>query len=277
MTERKAGLILVRTRQLDEHVAAFADELREASGLDVQYIVDERHLATPSSDPDIVSLNAASYRKLGLFVPHDVAWRCGDYGLYMAWQARPDYAFYWVIEDDVRIAGDAADFFRSCAAIGEFDLLATNLRPADRSSYWYPHSVSSDATPYRCLFGIIRMSNTCVTHAFAKRRAQSAQFNRLALWPNDEALVATTAVQAGLRTMDFKSLDSSLYDDATFSVTAEPRIDVPRSGPARMLHPVRFVERPTQRSRKANWDDAEKLPFRIRTAVIRRINQRFAW
>src|SRR5689334_12996442 len=86
MKTKTKELILVRTRTLDEHTIEFGEQLKESSGSDVCFVVDERHKQAPSTDKQIISLNAETYRELGLFTPWDAAWRCGDYGIYMAWR-----------------------------------------------------------------------------------------------------------------------------------------------------------------------------------------------
>ena len=131
---------------MDEHTRLFADQLRTASGLDVRFLVDERRERRASNDPQIISLNPSNYRALGLFTPQDAAWRCGDYGIYMAWQAHPDREFFWLIEDDVRISGNVEEFFARCS-LSAADLLAVNLIEAERDHFWWPHPLPKTRSP----------------------------------------------------------------------------------------------------------------------------------
>src|SRR3954464_13694305 len=137
-------LILIRTRAIDEYNSEFAEELRQASGFEVRLVVDERKQRNPSSSSNRISLHAKSYRDLGLYTPDDAAWRCGDYGIYMAWRSAPGHDHYWLLDDDVRISGDIAAFFRFCSN-SPADFLAVDLRPAGRDWFWLPHAASSRA------------------------------------------------------------------------------------------------------------------------------------
>ena len=66
------------------------------------------------------------------------------------------------------------------------------------------------------------------------------KLNRLALWPNDESLVATTVINSGLLAADFNALGAELYDLETFSIFGDPVAFVSGSGTPRLIHPVRF-------------------------------------
>lgn len=274
--DKPQDIILLRTRRVDEHNQLFAEQLRQASGCEVRFLVDERAAAVPSDDPSVLSLNSASYKSLGLFIPPDVGWRCGDYGAYLAWRQNPNRSFYWIIEDDVRIAGNASEFFRLCAA-SDSDLLAADFREMKRGHFWWPHTVSSDAVPHWCLFGAIRLSSKAVELSYAKRRSHSRKLNRRAMWPNDEGLVATTVAASGLQATDFNEIHPNLWDDATFSVISEPIQFRTEPGPPRLLHPVRFTPRPKDRVKQTNRDDVTSLRFRVRQAIIRRLNMVSSW
>jgi hypothetical protein len=269
-------IILLRARHVDEHNQLFAEQLRQVSGCEVQFLVDERSSPVPSDDPLVLSLNNSSYDKLGLYVPPDVAWRCGDYGAYIAWRVDPTRSFYWIIEDDVRIDGDASEFFRLCATSNS-DLLAPRVRKTERGDFWWPHTVSKNAVPHSCLFGAIRLSSKAVELSYEKRRSQSRKLNRIALWPNDEGLVATTVVANGLKATDFNEILPGLWDEATFSVTSQPISFNPVPGPPRLLHPVRFKPRPHDFAKQTNRDDASSLRFRIRQWIARRLNKLSSW
>lgn len=273
---QSSELILLRTRAVDEHNRAFAEELRGASGFDVRFLVDERTVAERSRDPDVLSLNVDSYNALGLYTPPDVAWRCGDYGIYLAWREQPDYLHYWLIEDDVRIAGTVADFFQLCSN-SDADLVAANLREARRGDFWWPHALSRDGDPCLCLFGAVRLSREAVSRCFTKRKEHSRKINRIALWPNDEGHVATTVVSSGLSSVDFNDLQAGLWDHASFSVTGGPIDFMSEPGLPRLIHPVRFAPRPSDRASQTNRQDAASLRFRARQAAVRRVNALSRW
>lgn len=277
MSQSRESLILVRTRALDREVRRFATDLRQASGCDVRFILDERNAIVRLDNDEVVSLNRVSLEALGIFVPHDVGWRCGDYGLYIACRQYPSYDHYWVMDDDFRIGGDARAFFASCDHRPE-DFLGIDFRAAAKSDYWWPHLRACDARGHLCVFPVLRLSRAAVELCFQKRQAQSGRWSRRALWPNDEGFVATTVVQAGLQAADFRVVDSDLYSSETFTVNGQVFKDVSAEGPPRLYHPVRAAERPAApRSRRARLEDADNLLFRVRAAALRRLNARIPW
>jgi hypothetical protein len=100
--------------------------------------------------------------------------------------------------------------------------------------------------------------------------------NRMALWPNDESLVATTVVNSGLVALDYNELGAQLYDLETFSIFGEPVPFEVRPGPPKLIHPVRYgAKRDSTAHRKV--DDSKLLPFRVRRAVMRRVNALTDW
>lgn len=270
-----AGIILLRARERTQRNEVLAADLREASGCEVRFLLDER---TGSRDggADVLSLNPQSYSSLDLYTAPDAAWRCGDYGLYLAWLNEPDRPHYWLIEDDVRIAGEAKEFFRLCAG-SSADLLCANLHRSRRGQFWWPHTQSRDAEAMGCLFCAIRMSPRALEACYAKRQKHSGQWFRRALWPNDEALVATTVVNSGLSAKDFNDLAPGLWDSETYSVTGGPHADYPRSGPPHLYHPVRFETRTPAHLKQTGWEDTSALSYRLKQRGIRAFAARISW
>lgn len=272
----RTGIILLRARERTARNEELAAELRGASGCDVRFLLDER-TGHRDGGEDVVSLNPESYAALGLYTAPDAAWRCGDYGLYMAWREEPDRQYYWLIEDDVRIAGDAEVFFRLCAA-SSADLLCANLHEVRRGEFWWPHTQSRDALAMGCLFGIVRLSAEALAACFAKRRKHTEQGFRRALWPNDESLVTTTVVKAGLAAVDFNDLSSLvMWDERTYSVTGEPHTDYPKSGRPQLYHPVRFETRTASHLKQTGWEDTSSFGYRLKQRVSRTIAAQTSW
>ena len=272
-------MILLRTTEVTPPVLDLADRLGAASGLPVSMLVDERHGSVgPSRHPKLV-LDADSYASLGLHLPTDVGWRCGDYGFYLARRVHPEVERFWMIEFDVRLTGDAALFFDAAAKRSDLDLLAGRLQPADRNWWWFAHLASADARPWRCFFPVIRLSARAIDQLYAKRRDHSRTLSRIALWPNDEAFVATTVVHEGLRRDDLNDL-GPFYDDETFSyenLLRDEGADT-GTGPPRLLHPVLDGERYTRKyARMQAAYRLDPLPFRVRRALVRRVNGFCAW
>lgn len=229
---------------MDARVVSFAGELAEASGHPVSFLLDERRGPAASDDrPSIVGLTDDKCRRLGLFLPHDYAWRCGDYGYYLARRQFPEARMFWMIEYDVRFTGDRlGEFFRFFAEHPDVDFLATGLAGADTDWYWTRTCFGRGIRPYRCLFPITRLSAVAVDAVLSRRVAQSRRRPRRALWPNDEAMVATTLCNSRHLCRDFNDFGIRYYDEASFTFTSPIDGDAlrPEQGTVRMLHPVLF-------------------------------------
>jgi hypothetical protein len=246
--------VLVRTTRVDADALALAQRLQRASAAPVALIADARSGAVDATGPDVVALSSAACRALRLFCPPDFAWRCGDYGYYLARRRYPDTRHFWLIETDVAICGgDAAEFFAFFAARArDVDLLAAQLRPADHSWYWTQFARSRDLTAFRCLFPITRLSARAIDATLARRIGQGRWPQRRWLWPNDEALIATTLMNGDFVCRDFNDFGTHFYSDDSFFFGAPlqgERLQFDTPGP-RLLHPVLFGEAYTEKLAK---------------------------
>jgi hypothetical protein len=232
-------MILFRTTSFDGRSAAFLDELATATVRPIVILADERRAPVDTGSFPKVSLTDEACQSIGLFTPKDFAWRCGDYGFYLARRQFPEVKSFWMVESDVRI-GNPRDFFALADRSEEPDLLAARLAPADPSWWWHPTVSAADARPYRCFFPLVRLSSRAICVLERKRVRHSQQIARRILWPNDEAFVATTIVQAGLSSSDLKSLNKSLYDDQSFSYEHPIKAEnfVSDSAGPKLYHPV---------------------------------------
>lgn len=261
-------MILLRTTRIDHQAEAFADGLAAAGGGVVALLVDERRgSAGPAARPK-VALTDGACAALGLHTPADFAWRCGDYGFYLARRQFPDERHYWMIEYDVRISGDATRFFAACAARPEVDLLAAHVRPTGRDWWWAASVAASDAEARRCFFPAVRLSARAVDALAAKRRQHSRRPLRRLLWPNDEAFVATAVGAAGLSAADFNELGRKeggepFYDDATYSYTdvIDGEHFALEGDAPRLHHPVLFGEDRDRKLRRLHEDHSAPTPF----------------
>ncbi|RYE93096.1 MAG: hypothetical protein EOO77_45940 [Oxalobacteraceae bacterium] len=184
-----------------------------------------------------------------------------------------------MIEFDVRLIGNAALFFDAAAKRPDLDLIAGRVQPADRNWWWFPHLASADARPWRCFFPVVRLSARAIDRLHAKRRDHSRTLSRIALWPNDEAFVATTLVHEGLRHADLNDL-GHFYNDRTFSyenLLRDEGADA-GSGPPKLQHPVLDEESYARKhARMQAGYRSDTLAFRIRRMLVRRINGQRAW
>ena len=233
-------MILLRATQADDRFRAFAAELRNASGMDVVAVLDERRGPTAPAYEDKIGLTDALCESLGLKRPKDYTWRCGDYGYYAARLRYPAQSFFWMIEYDVRIRR-APEFF-SRLSDDSTDLLAVDLRPADEHWYWYDYQASRDARAWRCLFPVTRLSAKAIDLLLETRRRHGRHVSRRLRWANDEGFVATTVAAAGLSMADLNTRAPDTWTEQSFSFETPLRgedLKLDDSGP-QLLHPVLF-------------------------------------
>ena len=273
------GMILLRTIRLDEGSVGLAEAVGEASGLPVTMLVDERKGSAGKCALPKIGMDMTAYRSLGLYLPRDVGWLCGDYGLYFARREYPDVTHFWMIENDVRIGGDASSFFAACAGRPDIDLLVARYRRSESDWWWNATLAARDITPYRCFFPVVRISARAIDLLYAKRREQSRVYSRRLVWPNDEGFVATTIAHSTLNAVDLRYVVPGCYDDETY--TFEELIDenaLPEADGPRLYHPVLSGEnlRAKRRRLQQGWARSS-LAERARRKMGRILNSRLSW
>jgi len=263
-------LILVRATRLTSPTVEFAEQLAVGSGDEVAFLLDGRFPVELEVDRPRVMVTHDACAELGLFCPESFQWRCGDYGLYLARTRFPDASEFWLIEFDIRLAGGGGiqeffDFFKR-ETLSEF--LACRHGPAPRNWSWYHHANGRNVTPYYCLFGIVRISARAVDALLAHRLAQGRRSNRRAIWPNDEAFVATTLHQKNFLSRDINGFGREFYNETTLALfsriqgetfsSAEPTVKI--------YHPVLFGEDFS----RGNTTSQIRESFTLRERVVRK-------
>lgn len=282
-------MILLRTEYVDDRLEAFAARLEALSGLPVAYLVDERQGPVACGARAKVSVTRKACRALGLYCPDDFAWRCGDYGFYLGRARYPAARYLWMIENDVRITGRKPEQLFAKFADEPADLIASYLDAPDRDWPWSATVESSDASPRKCFFPVVRLSARAIDVLLAKRREHGRQWSRRKLWPNDEAFVATAAEAAGLSTIDLNHGDPPVYreDEFSFDTIRDGDLPLPGDAEAALFHPVLFGAA-LQRKRArlaARRQPRAKLDLLGRKlnrsagpeAIARRINRNSPW
>lgn len=241
-----SAIIAIRTHRFGGRIRDWAWRILRESGCRVVVVADESRRPVPvPGDFAKVPVSKAWARSRSLHTPANAMWRCGDYSLYAVREAVPDAAQIWLLEHDVRInGGDLGRFFGAGAAWPEADLLAAFYRRAEPDWAWYGSVAPLYATPYRCLFPILRISAAAVDALYRERVAISREFARSARlpdWPNDEAFVASFLTCSGHVCRDLNHGGARLYDETTFSWRERPHSEkqlaaAPRDG--RLYHPV---------------------------------------
>lgn len=270
------AVVLLRTQRVSRDTTDLARELADASGCEVALVVDERVAEQPQTDLPKISLNRDSYASLGLYVPADVAWKCGDYGLYLARRRFPNADRFWMFEDDVRISGSAPRFFSELAAL-DHDLLVGWLEPAEEPWHWVSFSAARDADPFACRFPVVRLSAAALDLLYRKRVEHSRRASRRWLWPNDETFVATTIMNSDLTAADFNDFGRAYYDRVMYDVWHPVEIEVGSSGPPTLLHPVARKGTTATVALNPRYQAPPAVTVRWTRAVLRRVNQRLSW
>lgn len=209
--------ILLRTREIGPEVLRLAERLETISGHAVSLVFDASHADAACEPRSVINLSPAACSDLGLYCPPEFAWQCGDYGYYLARRRFPEVKLFWMIETDVGFYGeDPGFFFRFFADQPEVDFIAGRLQPAGQSWFWRNTARGRDVSPFQCLFPVTRLSRRAIDAAFARRVEHGKRISRRLLWPNDEALVATTLVNGNFVTRDFNDFGPVFYTEATF-------------------------------------------------------------
>jgi hypothetical protein len=231
----------------------------------------------------MIPVERAKLEAMGLHCPDNFAWRCGDYGFYLARSCHPEARYLWMIEHDVRFSAHGlTDFFRRFDAAGA-DLLVTRLSPAEPEWYWTAAASARDARPFRCLFPISRISARAVDLLLSTRRSHSADPLRRWFWPNDEVFVATTLTRAGLDCRDFNESGPLVHDEQSFGFFAPIegehfQRELAARPDFRIFHPVLFGEEYQRKVRKLeNYAARSERWKRLRNGVLGWINGFRRW
>ena len=98
----------------------------------------------------------------------------------------------------------------------DVDLLSSYLFPVDREWYWQRTIRNGSISVYRCFFPLIRISSRAINLCLEQRQKDRFSLHARLFWPNDEALVATTVVRAGLKVADLNSAGAPVYTENSF-------------------------------------------------------------
>ena len=236
-------MILFRTKSVDQHLAKFAADVSRWSGQQIAFIIDERDgekKVPPNTGK--VSLTYSSCEKLGLYCPPDFAWRCGDYGLYLARKAYPEVSTFWLTESDVRFAGTKPAEFFSFFESRDEEFLASYLKSPEVDWAWNDFILSKDFAKKKCFFPVCRLSARAIDHMLSTRQHHSTQWSRRRFWANDEGFVATTLIGSNFSHGDLNDFNRTFYDVSSFhfETIMDGSFPIQSSETVRLYHPVLF-------------------------------------
>jgi hypothetical protein len=268
-------LILFRTQQIDSDLAAFSEQVRLWSGEDIAFVIDERN--GPVDVPHgigKVGITPGACEALGLYCPDDFAWRCGDYGLYLARQKYTDEASFWLIEDDVRFAGANPQTFFDFFKTRDENFLSSYLKPAQQDWYWRSSLLNCDSELFKCFFPVCRFSASALDYLLRVRQFHAQQWCRRQFWPNDEGFVATTLLNSQFSWADLNDCGGRFYREDQFHF--ESVIDGAQPLPCRedvcLFHPVlRGEALRRKRERLATRENKPGLTARVGTKLDHKV------
>ena len=271
-------LILLRTADMRGQTPDFARQLVAESGRQLACLVDERAGPVDTGGYAKVALTREACEQLALFCPEDFAWRCGDYGLYLARRQYPHVERIWLVEGDVRISGgNLGDFFDIFDGSETVDLITAHYRQSAGAWYWDHAIAARDSVIHRCLFDVLRVSVPAIDRLLKRRQQMSRSRVRRASWPNDESFLATTLSNDGSLCRDLNSFGPTLYteDTLTFHNAFDGAVFKMNQEQFTIYHPVLYGEAYERKLAKLRTIAAgEPLLKRLRRRVIHYLNQR---
>ena len=239
------SLVVVRTHFVDQRLLHLIEAIDAAPEYQVVVAVDEMRRPVDTKGFAKLSMTAAAFDELGLYTEiDDLLWRCGDYPLYLARRAFPDFAGYWLIEYDVAInRADPVSFFREFDGTHAHDFLSTHFREREPGWNWGDPMQSEYPVVWRSYFPLVRLSGRAIDFLLERRVLASSKIMAIApqnrpFWANDESFTACELHYNGFECADFKTL-SDCYDDSTFfnDVLFDPDHLPPHDG--KIYHMVR--------------------------------------
>ena len=191
-----------------------------------------------------VDIDETICQTMGLGLPDDWGWRCGDYFYYALRRACPEFDHYWLIEPDVFFAGDARKFFAAFEQ-DDRDVLAIDPKPFDDGSHPFLATLQH-LTAYRAIFALTRFSGRALDKLLPLRCTNSqAQVNKRR-FANDEFFAfSNVAADETLSLGNLVERAPDWFDGGYFSTNPDLLIDMLRDDPAaqgKVFHPVKSKE-----------------------------------
>lgn len=271
-------VLLFRTHRWDPFVDAALREWRDHAGMEVVAVVDGPAFPAVARRHRALRFDRDALRALGLAIPAEAAWLCGDYNFLLARLAMPAATHFWMVEHDVLVhRADPGSLLRLVDRAPEVDLAAPAFHARDER--WDNTAAMRAFTPhvYGVFFPLLRVSARAVDVLLEARREVSAAFlaRRVAALPNDEALTATALVAAGLECRDLNGFGEELYrtDELFFGPPLSRRAIQATPPDGRVRHPalagptllekaieaLRWTDNPAVVERMAAHEEAVRL------------------
>jgi hypothetical protein len=232
------SIIAIRTNKWTVNEQRVFDALSDYWGDDIKVVFHNR---PDDCDPPcgVVDINDAVIENMQLRVIHDWGWRCGDYAYYALRQAHPDYEYYWLIEPDVFLSGDARAFF-SLFEEESADVLGLDVAEFDPNHRFATHV--GNAKPMRAIFALTRFSGAAIDFAY-KRRVNYASISVPPYnYANDELFMFShTLSRDEFKLGQFRDIAPTWFADVQFDTNPDlidALVEQDLKGQNKILHPV---------------------------------------
>ena len=223
MVEKKKNAVAIRCHQIGEAEKKLYSFVAEYFGKENTFFVmnvDPATVKVPEGYNHIIFNHETILSSEQLYWPQDVAWKCGDYCYYAMFNALSGYAYFWLIEPDIKFCCDTAETFFEDFETQEADFLAPKFGRALETLPFYSTARVLESPPMSCLFGITRMNPAAIHKLVNTRQNLSEKFYKEKIppsqYPNDEIFVSTVGARLGLRCAPMDKLSS--FNFLLFSV-----------------------------------------------------------
>ena len=223
MVERKKNAIAIRCHKIGEAEKKLYSFVAKYFGKENTFFVmnvNSSEVQVPEGYNHIIFNREKILSGEKLFWPQDVAWKCGDYCYYAMLNALSGYAYFWLLEPDIKFCCDKPEIFFEDFEAQEADFLAPRFGRAPETLPFYPTAKVLESEPMSCLFGITRMNPALIPKLMSTRENLSEKFYKEklppSLYPNDEIYVSTAGARLGLRCAPMDKLSS--FNFLLFSV-----------------------------------------------------------
>ncbi len=286
------SMIAIRTNGWGPDEERLAAQLKQCDGMDVVVVFHNRGEAIVPDLP-VADIDNDWVANAGLVDNPDWGWRCGDYFYYRLREVFPDYDYYWLIEPDVAITGDAELFFKSFDT-ADADLLGYKPGVFNRQDHPYAGHLTGK-TLHRSIFALTRMSGRTVDFLKAVRVEMSKRSVNWRNYTNDELFTFTIiAHQDGYTTRGLEEFAPDWFEGSIFDTDPDILIDAIDdlgSMKNKVFHPVknreafkevvaaRILNRSMQLMRKfrlstpqLSHDDIEEISDNVRDQLVARLS-----
>jgi len=232
------SIIGIRTNKWTVNEQRVFDALSDYWGDDIKVVFHNR---PEDCEPPcgVVDINNAVIEKMQLRVIHDWRWRCGDYAFYALRQAHPDYEYYWLIEPDVYLSGDARTFF-SLFEAESADVIGLDVAEFDPNHRFATHV--GNAKPMRAIFALTRFSGAAIDFAYKRRVNYASKSVPPYNYANDELFMFShTLSRDEFKLGQFREIAPTWFADVQFDTNPDlidALVEQDLKGQNKISHPV---------------------------------------